>query len=603
MPGEDAGAARASPGRIVQVLAAAAVAVQVLPIWLTTRFPDQDGPADLASSVAISGAYHGAAATGLHAYVTLHLDLGHNPLGHLILAGLIRTTGVLTGQRLFLTGFLVLFALAGWYAMSAVRERSGALVTVLLPVGSGYFLLLGFWDFLLSLVGVLVVTGYWLRHHDDNGRSKYAVVAGLLLVTSLLHPSGLVVGLPVVGLVAVIDACTAGRRAVGVDAGWVGVGWAALAWVPACVPAVLVAANASGSTPRPPLSTTLRGLFGLASVVRVLHSRTETGLTILLLLTLVVLVTCAVLSRWSARAFTATDAVLVVALGCGIGSLLAPGATGGAEILNERLAVFAVVMLVIWLGAQELPGSIRIGAAAMGAVLAIGFVAIRIPKYRELDRDLREIASVGHTMVPGRTFVLVLGQDTGEVDRIESGMRMEPLRSAGGYFAAEHDLVGLDNYEGRYGYFPYQYVASRDPVRQLFLETNPRAFTRRPQLDLAGYTQRTGGVVDYVAVLGPPDPALKAELASGYRVIAVSKPAGLVTLFARRVVTCRPSYWISPNASVYETAVIERPSSISPSRTIRRTSSTGTHSIRSDSPGSVGSPTCVAPSAMNVWKT
>jgi hypothetical protein len=514
--------------RAVPLLVVAAVAVQVLPIWLTTRFPDQDGPAHLASSVAISGAYHGADATALHAYVTLHLDLGHNPLGHLILAGLVRTTGVLTGQRLFLSAFLVFFALAGWYAMSAVRTRGGALVTLLLPVGSGYFFLLGFWDFLLSLVGVLVVAGYWLRHHDDAGRAKYAVVGALLLVTSLLHPSGVIVGVPLVVLVAVFDAFAArSRTAV------VGIALTLFACVPAFVPAVLVAANASGRTPRPPLSTSLRGLFGLVSVVRVLYNRTEAGLTILLIVTLGALVVAAAMQRLRSRALASPDAVLVVAVACGIGSLLAPGATGGAEILNARLAVFAVVMLIIWLGAQEFTSWIRIGAVAVSAVLAIGLVAVRIPTYHHLDRDLREIASVGNTMVPGRTFVLVLGRDTTEVDRLESEMRTDSLRSAGEYFAAEHKLVGLDNYEGRYGYFPYQFVASRDPIRQLFLATDPRAFTRHPQLDLSGYTRRTGGVVDYVAVLGPPDPGLAAQLAKGYREIVVSKPHGLVTVFAR----------------------------------------------------------------------
>ena len=514
--------------RTVPFLVVAAVAVQVLPIWLTTRFPDQDGPAHLASSVAISGAYHGAAATGLHSYVTLHLDLGNNPLGHLILAGFVRTTGVLTGQRLFLSAFLVLFALAGWYAMSAVCTRGGALVTLLLPVGSGYFFLLGFWDFLLSLFGVLVVTGYWLRHHADDGRAKYAVVGVLLLVTSLLHPSGVIVGVPLTGLVAVFDAFAAKSRAA-----VIGVVLAALACLPAFVPAALVAANASGSTPRPPLSTSLRGLFGLVSVVRVLHSRSEAGLTILLVIMLIALAVLAVCHRLRTRAFAPVDGVFVVAVACGIGSLLAPGATGGAEILNERLAVFAVVLLVVWLGAQEFTNWIRIAAIATGALLAIGLVAVRVPTYRDLDRDLREIASVGHTTVPGRTFVLVLGKNTTEVDRIERAFRTDPLRSAGEYLAAEHELVGLDNYEGRYGYFPYQFVASRDPVRQLFLATDPRVFTRIPQLDLAGYTRRTGGVVDYVAVLGPPDAALLATLANGYRQVAVSEPRGLVTVFGR----------------------------------------------------------------------
>ncbi len=325
----------------------------------------------------------------------------------------------------------MLFALAGWYAMSAVRTGNGALVTLLLPVGSGYFFLLGFWDFLLSLVGVLVVTGYWLRHHDDAGRAKYAVVGALLLVTSLLHPSGVIVGVPLVGLIAAFDAIAAKTRAAAI-----GVVLAALACLPALVPAALVAANATGSTPRPPLSTSLRGLFGLVSVVRVLYSRTEAGLTILLALTLVALVVVAAMHRLRARTLVAADAVLVVAVACGIGSLVAPGATGGAEILNARLAVFAVVMLIVWIGAQELASRVRIGTVAVSAVLAIGLVAVRIPTYRRLDRDLREIASVGNTMVAGRTFVMILGRDTSAVNRLERELRTDPLRSAGEYYAA-----------------------------------------------------------------------------------------------------------------------------------------------------------------------
>ena len=43
--------------RLVQLFVLVAVAVQLLPVWLTTRFPSQDGPAHLASSVAISGAF------------------------------------------------------------------------------------------------------------------------------------------------------------------------------------------------------------------------------------------------------------------------------------------------------------------------------------------------------------------------------------------------------------------------------------------------------------------------------------------------------------------------------------------------------------------
>ncbi len=514
--------------RLVQLAVAAAVAVQVVPIWLTTRFPDQDGPAHLASSVAISGAYHGAAATTLHTYVRLELGLGHNPLGHLLLAGLVRTTGALAGQRLFLSLYLLAFAAAGWYAMSAVRGRTGALVTLLLPVGSGYFLLLGFWDFLLSLVGSLLVIGYWLRHHDDPGRAKYLWVAGLLLLTSLLHPSGIIVGVSFVGLVAVIDA-TGGPRARAV----VGVGATALACIPAFVPAALVSANASGSTPRPPLVHNLRGLVGLTSVVRVMHSSKEAVLTIALVVLLVAFVGVAAKTRLARRRLVATDALLAVAVACAVASLVAPNATGGAELLNERLALFAVVTVVIWLGTQPVSERVRTGIAVVGAVIAIALVAVRIPTYRSLDRSLREITSVESAMVSGRTYVVVLGQDTTQVDRLTAPLRSDPFRSVTGYFAADRKLVGLDNYEGRYNYFPYQYVAARDPVRGLFLVTDPRAFNRHPPLDIAGYERRTGSEVDYVVVLGPPDRALRAQLGAKYRVVAVSKPTALATVFSR----------------------------------------------------------------------
>ena len=523
---EDAHSSRARRRLRVTAFAVVAVVVQVLPVWLTTRFPDQDGPAHLASAVAISGAYHGAAARVLHTYVQLRLDLGHSPLGHMLLAVAVRAAGSLTGQRLFLTVYLAVFALAGWYALSALRRDNGVLMTLLLPVGSGYFFLLGFWDFLLSLAGTLFVVGYWLRHHDDPGGRKYVAVSALLAVTSSLHPSGLIVGLPVVVLISVVDATINRRRAA------MGLAAIALSCVPALVPVVLVSTNAGGSTPRPPLAHSLRGLIGLASVVRVLHSRAEAAITVLFIATLAGLAARAFAARIRNHQVAVGDVLFLVAILCALASFLAPSSVGGAELLNERFAVFAVVTLILWLGTQPSTARLRYTAAILGAVLASALIALRVPTYRTLDRDLSEITSLESSMTPGRTHIVVFGKDTTAVDRLTSALRTDPFRSVTGYFAAERELVGLDNYEGKYDYFPYQYVAARDPVRQLFLISDPRVFTRHPQLDLAGYTQRTGGRVDYIVVLGPPDATLTRQLVRDYKEVAVSRPLGLASLFA-----------------------------------------------------------------------
>ena len=263
-----------------------------------------------------------------------------------------------------------------------------------------------------------------------------------------------------------------------------------------------------------------------------LHSRTEAAITVLLVATLAGLAVRAFAARIRNRQVAAGDVLLPVAILCALASLVAPSSVGGAELLNERFAVFTVVTLVLWLGAQSSTVRLRCTAAILGAVLASTLIAVRVSTYRALDRNLSEITSLESAMTPGRTHIVVYGKDTTAVDRLTRALRTDPFRSVTGYFAAERKLVGLDNYEGKYRYFPYQYVAARDPIRQLFLISDPRVFTRHPQLDLAGYTRRTGGRVDYVVVLGPPDAALRGELVHDYKEVAVSRPLGIASLFA-----------------------------------------------------------------------
>ena len=362
-----------------------------------------------------------------------------------------------------------------------LRRRDGSLAVLLLPLATGLFLAFGFWDFLLATVGLLLVVGYWLRHHADESGVRFAVLSGLLVLTALLHPSGLLPAVPFVLLVVFLDRSEhRGRRPFAILTA------TAVACIPALVPAVLVSRNAEGTSPRPPLTESLQGLFSLTYVVRVLHDNVERAVTILFVALIAALFVAAFVARRRAVRPEVADALLVVAVASGVGALVVPNAIGGAELLNQRLAFYAVMFLVLWASCQPVAFLMRSVVAIAGAVVAIALVGARLPAQRDIGKVLDEYVSVAQSMDTGSTYVIALSHDTRAIDTLRKSFRVDPLAHAGGYLAVEHELVELDNYEGRYHYFPYQYVAARDPLRELFHVTDPRVRDLHPTLDLAG---------------------------------------------------------------------------------------------------------------------
>lgn len=181
--------------------------------------------------------------------------------------------------------------------------------------------------------------------------------------------------------------------------------------------------------------------------------------------------------------------------------LAAPdGAVGGAYIL-PRIALFALLTTTLWVGAHRFHPILEHGFAVTAAAIAISLLAIRIPVYRDLDRQLRDLHAAARPIAPNTTLLALSYSPFGTTGSGDfTSHRVKPLMHAAGRIAAERKLVLLNNYEAAHRDFPVRYRPALDPTPHL-----PGVhYPARSRLDLDAYPRRTGGRIDYVLTWGLP---------------------------------------------------------------------------------------------------
>jgi hypothetical protein len=176
-------------------------------------------------------------------------------------------------------------------------------------------------------------------------------------------------------------------------------------------------------------------------------------------------------------------------------------------------------------------------------VLSLAAVALRVPRWRAIDRDLAEYASIAEAVPRGTVLLPItyspygIGDDGGR-----QAWRVRPFQHAAGYLAAERDALDLDNSQANTDHCPLRLAPGPNPFRILgpgdALEGDP------PCVRLDAWRE-AGGRLDTVLLFGRPaasaaDPcaqATLATLAADYDRVAVSRPRGLVEVYRWRGVS------------------------------------------------------------------
>jgi hypothetical protein len=204
-------------------------------------------------------------------------------------------------------------------------------------------------------------------------------------------------------------------------------------------------------------------------------------------------------------------------------ALLNPDVTfwsgGPGGFLTNRLAVLAVIALMLWLGSIA-PGRPSLTVTLVAIVAATGMTAIRLPTHISLSDHALGFTSVAPCVAQGATFAQV---NVGLVPL--ASRRTDPLTQEVGRLAAATDGWDLGNVESAVGIFPLRNLPAVDPYRFL---RSPGGLpeTVEPVIDPLGYEEQTGETVDYVLVFGRPTMSTEVERSSPWIALSGQLDAG-----------------------------------------------------------------------------
>jgi hypothetical protein len=505
------------------LLAALLVAV-LLPIWLLPIFATQDGPVHLHNADLLRRMALGEGR--LHEFYWIKWTPKPNVLGHLLLMGLLTVATPLVADKILLSLLLVGGALAGRYAMRAISPGRDFLALLLVPLLLNRLLYLGFYNFCLGVVLLLVLLGYWIGNQDRMTWWRGAILGVMGIGLHLSHLSVAMVALVSVGalLLASVGQKGFAQRAL----------ITAIALLPT---AVLVGGYTLAYAPpaeQPVVSLTQR-VRDLATfdVLASLHPlEIYVGMAMAVLLLVLLLRAAVVRVRW--RRLNQFDALLLCAGVLLAGYFWQRGRTAENLFVPERALVLVGLVLVLWLAANPWGRLAQTAVPLAATVLTLALAGSQWRVMRQLQPTLAEFVSVATRIAPGKTMVVLNFSPEGPGRRQGPVL---PLLHASSYIAIARQAIDLGNYEAMTGHFQLRFHARRDPIiHRAYIEWT---WHSAPDADISNYERASGAKVDYVLVWGDEKATtrmsqrLSRKLQGDYHLIEHSQPHGWMRLYER----------------------------------------------------------------------
>lgn len=452
--------------------------------------------------------------------------------GSLVLAALIQVFGPRGGETVLLIACAVGLPLGLRLAVRVVRPEHGWAAVAALPFGFGYLYFYGFYGFCLGLIGFLVCVALAVRAVAAPSVKRSVALTVALTATWFTHlvPFALAIG-------------TLGLLALSTDRRPRALAVAAAPMLPGVVlTATYLVRTSQGDGPQwhNPAGL-LVGLLSLHSPLVALRQAENAVAAAVALL----VVGVAVATRRAGREVPAEHRASVRGLGLATGAavvvyLAAPNNLGiDFGLINERLALFPVLLGLLWLLVRPIPPR-AVAAVAAGCVLAAGaLLALRAPELRRIDRLADEYASAEALLLPGRTLLaLRVTEFTPDAGRNRNA---DPVRHLSSLLAARTDGIDVGHYEAVLDYFPARF---RDPQLRRGFDPDRRLLPEVPPLRLLDGAFPADGQFGHVLLVGAaaardPDAVravarIRERLRPGYVRVGVTAPTGLVEVWRAR---------------------------------------------------------------------
>jgi len=502
------------------------LALHVVPLWLFSYFPSQDGPSHLENAVILRD-YHRPDREILRTFYILNDHFDPNWFSHLALAGLMTFFPPLIAEKVLLTGYLILFPLAARYALNGVRPGAGWLAVLTFPFAQHFLFHMGFHNFCYSLAVFFFVAGYWLRHADNLGLRQTIILALLVTLLYFCHLVAVVMALMLIGTLTAFWTLRDRqmRRLVG----------SAVAFVPAVVLGLAFVGRQGQAMQwefKPP--QLLARLLELEVLVSYFYL--ERFLSRLIFLGLVGLAVFVLWQRRRERLLEKRDLLLAVVALALVAYFTAPSAMARGSFLNTRLSLFVFFFLILWLGLHTFTPRLKRGVQATATLVALGLLLLHAWAYAAFNTQLREFHDeVAGRLEPNSTVLPLTFSHQLQMGHLGEA-KVGVFRHAAAYLTLRGDIVDLENYEANTSYFPVRYRPELNPFDRIGRENGPDKGLQAVPPDVQFLNYSPG--VDYVLLWNvtdktretPAGAAIFEQLARG-NYERVEMPAGLIQLY------------------------------------------------------------------------
>lgn len=547
-------AARATMGSralTAVVLAAGALALGAHVAAMWSGFHSQDGPAHVFAAHALSRTLSTDPGLIGEVYAT-NLRPHPNWLTYPPLATWLGANPARIAEMMVVSLLVVGLAAAALYAMTVRRGAGAAVAVAAFPVAVGYSVHTGLYNFTAGIALVLVVVGYHLRVASRLTAGRAAVLSLLLVVLYFTHPLALVVAGLAVGVIGLAALVADGRG----RWSWRYVGGRIAPLVVAALPAVALLLwflTDPGTVPeggeRDPWRSLRATVLFRWPVQAVSGDEAAWALGLAVVtwaVSAVLLVRSVVRRRWSRW-----DALLVLPLVTAVSAVVVPDRLAGGTIVQPRLAIFALLFLLVWIAVAH-PGGALVRATgvllgAAGVVVLVGLLAVRVGPYAQMRAVVDEVAGVAEFVEPDTLLLGSVSRRSPEQDPAV------PLVHIVDRIALDASAVNVSTLDAGTGYGPIRYRDRFGPGPAL--RSLPRNRTHHTEFDaerFASVTRRYAQVtrrnIDYLVIVGydlePSERRLFDEV--GFELVHVTGPAGLARLYTVPPVPPDPDVELRP---------------------------------------------------------
>ncbi len=441
--------------------------LHLLPLWIFTYFPSQDGPSHIYNALTLKE-HHKHENYTMRDVWKLNITIFPNWLSHLMLAAFLYVFPPIVAEKILLTLAVGLVPISFFYLLDAVHKRGFVFAWLGFLFTYNYLLFMGFYNFALSTSLFFFSFGYWWRHKDDIRVNHLIVLYILLLLTYLSHIASyglLLIGLSLAagclwGFAAIADAWYARKEGVAgiAERFWAGVK-PLLRFGLYMIPVYFVLADYYLKSLSDHQGGHHRGMewikdyfWGVKSIVYFTdwHIRVHHLLLVILGLAIVTSLVYRIIRRQWIRN---SDVFLVIAIVFTIMFIKAPWGFGPGGWINDRIHFYILLMLAPWLVA-DMWKWLRYGFAAAVIVICLLHLGRTTYDIARLSPEIAELVSGARLIEPHSTYS-VRGNNWHKSDALGEVKYVSPfVHSTALYGVYAEDVCHLVNYEANFDYFP-----------------------------------------------------------------------------------------------------------------------------------------------------